>query len=114
MPKGPTGREKGVRYEQSRNPDGVRGGLVRISGAFLSDHLEDVLNIVKHEEKLAFERDSNLRVDINKKNGGVEVETNCDNLAMRIGKAIHHAYKGDHSYKFRDGDRFVEVDWKRD
>ena len=98
-----------------RNQDSEHGGVVHISGAFLLDHETDILNLVKHEGKLAEERNRKTKVSkIEKKNGGFSVETSDHNLALRIGKALHSAYKGDHQYKFLKGDKFVEVTWKRD
>lgn len=115
MPRGPVGREKGIRYEQWRNPDIEEGGTVRIAGSFILDHEADILSIVKHEGKLAIERNNNSRITkIEKIKDGILVETTSHNLAMRIGKALHSAYKGEFKFKFREGEKFVEVDWKRD
>jgi NMD protein affecting ribosome stability and mRNA decay len=115
MSKGPVGREKGIRYEQWRNPDIEEGGVVRISGAFLVDHENDILNLIKHEGKLATERNNNIRITkIEKTGNGILVETTSHNLAMRIGKALKSAYKGEFQFKFREGEKFVEADWKRD
>jgi hypothetical protein len=115
MPKGPVGREKGVRYEQWRNPDTELGGIIKISGAFLLDHEADIVNIIRHEGKLAEERNHNARVTkIDKVDDGIVVETTDHNLAIRIGKALHRAYKGEHSFNFREGEKFAEVYWKRD
>lgn len=103
-------------YESFRNPDKIEeGGIINLSGAFLLDHEEEIVNLVKHEGKLATERNSKARVSkIAKANGGLIIETTDHNLALRIGKAIHHAYKGDHQYKFLKDEKFVQVDWKRD
>ncbi|MEE8638275.1 MAG: hypothetical protein V3T21_04420 [Candidatus Margulisiibacteriota bacterium] len=115
MPRGPIGREKGVRYEQWRNPEAELGGVVKISGSFILDHEEDVLNLVKHEGKLAEQRNSHARLKkIEKTEGGILVETTDHNLALRIGKALHRAYKGEHRFNFREGEKFAEVYWKRD
>jgi hypothetical protein len=115
MPRGPVGREKGVRFEQWRNRDVEEGGIVKISGKFLLDHEEDILNLVKKEGKLAEERNNNARITkIDKMGSGIVVETSDHNLASRIGKALHRSYKGEHQLKFREGEKFVEVNWRRD
>ena len=115
MPRGPQGREKGVRYEQSRNIAGDSAGAVRISGNFISDHEEEILNLIKREGKLSEERNSRARITkIEKANGGIIVETSDQHLAMKIGKSLQSAYKGEHQYKYRDGDKFIEVNWRRD
>jgi hypothetical protein len=115
MPRGPVGREKGIRYEQWRNPDAEEGGIVKISGSFILDHEEDILNLVKHEGKLSEERNPKARITkIEKKSGSIIVKTSNHNLASRIGKALHRAYKGKHHFKFRPGEKFIEVEWRRD
>jgi hypothetical protein len=115
MVRGPFGREKVHRYEQWRNPEAELGGVIKISGSFILDHEEDILNLVKHEGKMAEERNSNMRLrKIEKSEGGILVETTDHNLALRIGKALHRAYKGEHSFNFREGEKFAEVFWRRD
>jgi len=115
MPKGPVGREKGVRYEQWRNPDTELGGVIRISGKFLLDHENEILNLVKREGKLSEERNPKAKiVKIEKADGGILIEVSEHNLAMKIGKALHSAYKGEHHYNFREGEKFAEVRWSRD
>jgi len=98
-----------------RNPSAESGGVIRISGAFLLDHEEDILNLVKHQGSLSEQKNPTAKVTTIEKSDGTIVVTASDhNLVMKIGKALTHAYKGSHNYKFRDGDKFVEVDWKRD
>ena len=116
MVKAPFNKERIHRFEQWRKAKRVEeGGVVRISGNFLLDHEEDILNLVKHQGKLAEQKNPDHRVlKIGKGKKGIVVETSDHNLAMRIGKALHHAYKGRHEYKFMAGEKFVEVDWQRD
>jgi hypothetical protein len=109
MVKGPNGREKGVRFEQSRNSGAEEGGIIKISGKFLLDHEEEVLNLVKKQST-----DNKLITDISKNSDTILVKTSDHNLAIRIGKALHSAYKGEHDFKFREGEKFAEVTWKRD
>ncbi|OGB87337.1 hypothetical protein A3H38_00690 [candidate division WOR-1 bacterium RIFCSPLOWO2_02_FULL_46_20] len=113
MPQGAAGNRH---YEGFRSPDKIEeGGVVNLSGAFLLDHEEEIINLVKHEGKLATERNPKAKVSkIAKANGGLLVETTDHNLALRIGKALYRAYKGDHQYKFLKDEKFVRVDWKRD
>lgn len=103
-------------YEDFQKPKAIeQGGLIKLSGAFLLDHADELVNLIKHEGKLAEQRNPLHKVSkIDKVNGGVVVETTDHNLAMHIGKALVHAYKGEHKYKFSKDENFVEVDWKRD
>jgi hypothetical protein len=113
MQRGPVGDRH---FEDFRTPRKIeQGGLIRISGAFLLDHEEEILGLVKHEAQQAEKKNAEHRINkIEKANGGIAVEVTEHNLALHIGKALQHAYKGQHQYKFRPGEKFVEVDWKRD
>jgi len=113
---GPSARKTNRHSEAFRAPKKVEeGGIIKIYGAFLLDHEQDILNLVKHEGKLAEERNPAAKVaKIAKANGGFEVTTTDHNLALKIGKALSHAYKGEHTYKFLKEEKFVEVVWQRD
>jgi len=106
----------------NRHYEGVRkqkkveeGGVIHISGSFLADHADEIINLVKHEGK-AWEADNPTAklTSIEKANGGFKVETTNHKLALHIGKCLHKAYKGLHEYKFLKQEKFVEVNWKRD
>jgi hypothetical protein len=98
-----------------KKPPIEEGGIIRISGNFLLDHEEEIVNLVKHEGSLAEKRDPGHKVNkIEKANGGLVVELSTHNLALHIGKALEHAYKGKHTYKFLKEEKYVEVDWRRD
>ena len=103
-------------FEGFRKPEKIEeGGLVRISGAFLLDHEEEILGLVKHEALAAEKKNPEHRItSLVKADGVIKVETSEHNLAIHIGKALHHAYKGQHEFKFLPGEKFVEVDWRRD
>ena len=91
------------------------GGIIRISGKFLLDHEDDVINLVKHEGKLAEQRNPDHKVKkIEKVNGGINVELSTHNLALHIGKQLEHAYKGEHTFRFLKEEKYVEVIWRRD
>ncbi|PIS29633.1 hypothetical protein COT42_04890 [Candidatus Saganbacteria bacterium CG08_land_8_20_14_0_20_45_16] len=106
----------GRHYEDFRDQKKIeQGGLIKLSGAFLHEHEAEVLNLVKHEGKLAEEKNADHKVTkIEKANGGFEIETSDHNLAIHIGKQLHHAYKGNHEFKYRKGEKYAEVIWSRD
>ena len=114
--KGPIDRAKDRHFDDFRQPTAIeQGGIIRLSGAFLSDHAEELINLIKHEGRLAEQKDPRHKVSkIEKMNGGILAEISDHNLALHIGKKLVHSYKGEHQYKFRPGEKFVEVDWKRD
>ena len=114
--KGPVDRSRDRHFDEFRQPVEIeQGGLLRLSGSFLLDHAEELINLIKHEGSLAEQRDPRHKVsNIEKVDGGIVVQVTDHNLALHIGKSLVHAYKGEHNYKFNKSEKFVEVDWKRD
>src|SRR3989338_4602248 len=109
-PQGKSPRYKINREEYGRKVKLEEGGLVKLSGNFLLDHEAELVNLIKHVGKLAEEKNALHKVTkIEKANGGLIAETSDHNLALRIGKALLRAYKGEHSYKFLKEEKFVEV-----
>ena len=114
MPKGPQGREKGVFYEQARNRLPALKGIVNISGDFVAEHFEELVNLVKAEERRATEKNPHEHlIKVEKVDGGIKIETTSDALALRIGRLLNKSYKGRTDFKFRYSDKYVIVDWVR-
>jgi len=113
MPRGSLGNRH---FEDFRKPDKLeQGGLIRISGNFLLDHEDEIVNLVKHEGRLAENENPQHKVKtIKKTDGRLEIEISNSRLALHIGKRLNHAYKGAHTYKFSKGEKFVEIEWARD
>lgn len=103
-------------YEGFRNSEKhEKGGIVKISGAFLLDHEDDILNLVKHESQVAEGQNPEHRVTkIEKINGGITVLVSEHTLAAHIGKSLSRAYKGELDTKFHEGEKYSEISWKRD
>lgn len=90
-------------------------GIIRLAGNFVSEHREEIVNLLHSEEKRAMEKNPLERImKIEKGDGGIYAETTSDSLALRIGRVLSRAYKGKSDYKFRYGDKFVMVEWRRD
>ncbi|MFA4858732.1 MAG: BCAM0308 family protein [Candidatus Margulisiibacteriota bacterium] len=89
-------------------------GIVNIRGDFLAEHFEDVVHLIKSEERRAEQKNPLERLmKIDKVNGGLHVETTSETLAMRLGHVLQRAFKGDTDFKFKSGNKYVEVDWSR-
>jgi hypothetical protein len=116
MPKGKMSKQRYRHYDDFRKPKKIEeGGVIRLSGKFLLDHEDEILGLIKHQGKLAEEKNADHKIlNIEKVDGGITVRLSEHNLALHIGKALTHAYKGEHTYKFLDAEKFVEVDWRRD
>ena len=92
MVRGPIERDNQRHFEDFRDSRNKieEGGLLKISGNFLLDHEEEVLNLVKHEGRMAAEKNPNARViGIEKKDGGIEVSISDHNLALHIGRLMN-------------------------
>lgn len=91
-------------------------GKVFLSGSFINEHVDELINIIKSEERRAKENNPLDRlILIEKRDGNIYAETTSDALAMRIGHHLKESYKGgDENFKFRRGDKFVEVHWQRE
>ena len=110
------GQESFRHFEGFRKTHKIEeGGVIKISGKFVAEHLEEIIGLVKNEAALAEKKNPEHRIlDIKKSDGEIIVELSEHNVALHVGKALEHAYKGKHEYKFLPGEKFVEVDWVRD
>ncbi|MFH1683499.1 MAG: hypothetical protein ABIA67_01310 [Candidatus Margulisiibacteriota bacterium] len=110
------GKEITRHYESFREPKHIEeGGVINLSGKFLLDHETEIVNLIKHQADLAEQKNPDHRLTrIDKVDGGIVAGFSNHNLAMHVGKALANAYKGEHQFKFLKGEKFVEVDWKKD
>jgi len=91
------------------------GGVIYLSGSYLTHNGEEILNIARNQEKQARASRPLQRIMWAKKDGQkVEIATTNFHLARRIGQAIHNAHGGALDIKYSEGDRFVRVYWNRD
>jgi len=91
------------------------GGVIAISGGFASEHMDEILGLIRNEASLAEKKNPAHKIlDIKKADGKITIDVSEHNLAIHIGKALSHAYKGKHEFKFLPGEKFVEVDWSRE
>lgn len=113
-------KDKNVKYHKCpadrKIEDHYPMGKVMLSGSFIKEHLDEMINIIKNEERHAKENNPLDRLMLlENRNGSLYAETTSDALAMRIGHHLKNAYKcSDEEFKFRSGDKFVEIDWHKD
>lgn len=91
-------------------------GIVFLSGDFIDDHRDDILNTVKSEEERAMEKNPLERIiEIEKQDTNkYRIKTTTDTLAHRIGKILNKSYKGNIEYKFSDEQKILRVLWSRE
>ena len=97
-----------------RTKENYPAGYVTLEGAFLRDHSEEILHLIRNEEKRAKAEHPQERImAIEQEDGKTVVTTTELHLARRIGEALHHAYQGSLEVKYGPDDYLVRVFWKR-
>jgi hypothetical protein len=95
---------------------GACGGEVLLVGAFVSDHQAEIERVIKSE--VAHAADDNppgriLRLE-RPQRGWLTVTTSTDQLARRIGDALHDVLRGTVHSDVPRAQRFARVTWVRD
>ncbi|GAB4337530.1 MAG: BCAM0308 family protein [Dehalococcoidia bacterium] len=120
----------GGRWTWATRPDGAReelcpacrrirddypAGIVLLKGAFLRQHEEELLNLVKNlEQAERAEHPLNRIMAIEELDDGYLITTTDIHLPRRIGEEVHRAYAGNLDYHYLlDGDE-IRVEWSRD
>ena len=97
-----------------REIDRIPGGIVLLSGSYISDRREEILNIVRNQAAAAAANRPLQRIMwIEDKGDAIEIATTDGHLATRIGKAIEAACKGTLSIKRGHEDQLTRVYWER-
>jgi hypothetical protein len=95
--------------------DGFPFGLVTLTGAFLAVHRDEILRIVRNEEKRAMGVNPMARImTIREIEGQLEIATTDEKLAQRIGREVHKACSGEIEYIWSDDVKLLRVRWMRD
>lgn len=94
---------------------GDPAGVVTLSGTYLAQHREDILNTVKqqevrHREKNPLGRIMEIREE---EDGGITVTTTEDKLAQKIGRELYKSQRGELHYKWSHDQHMVRVEWSR-
>ncbi len=113
-----------VRFENPREElcpacrranDDYPAGIVRLEGAFVRAHKDEILNLARNEEALEKgEHPLNRIMTVEDENGTLVVKTTDIHLPRRIGEAIRRAYEGELSFRYEDEACFLRVMWSRE
>jgi len=114
-----TKKQKGVNSQKCpacrKIEDGYAMGIVNLTGGFVIEHMDEIINLLRSEERHAMEKNPLERImKIEKKANGLHVQLTSDSLALRIGRVVHRAYKGDSKFEWKQGDKHVIVEWVRE
>jgi NMD protein affecting ribosome stability and mRNA decay len=95
--------------------DGFPSGVVTLHGGFLRTHRDEILTIVRNEERRARGTNPLERImAIREGDESVEILTTDEKLAQRIGREIRKAYQGTVSFKWSEDANLVRVNWSRE
>jgi hypothetical protein len=101
----------GCRKVRDRDP----GGVVTLTGGFWHGHRDEILNLIRNEEKRAVAVNPLERViDIGPNGEDLVVQTTNEKLAQRLGRALQKAYNGAVEYKWSEDNKLARVTWTRD
>ncbi len=95
--------------------DRFPGGIVTLSGDFLKEHREEIMNLIRNEEKEAMGKNPLERIiEIREiEEGKMEITTTNEKLAQRIGRSLEKAYEGSVEYKWSEDVKLLRVWWER-
>ena len=93
--------------------DHYPAGMLHLSGPFFTDHKEEVLRLVRHQETEAKREHPLCRIiAIAEDEYGTVVTTTDMHLPRRIGEALWHAYHGDLDLHYGQDPRLIRMTWK--
>lgn len=89
-------------------------GHLELKGPFFQKQREEILNLVHNEEKQEkAEHPMERIISIQDRENHTEITTTGVSVARRIGEAVSHAYKGDYSLSYGDGEKSIRILWER-
>jgi len=97
-----------------RMHDDNPAGVLSLSGTYLLQHENEILNMIKNVEADARAKNPLARImEINQDSGLLTISTTDAKLAQKLGKEVRRAHKGDLQFLWTQADSFVRVSWTR-
>jgi NMD protein affecting ribosome stability and mRNA decay len=94
--------------------DNYPAGTLELRGSFFKKHEEEMLQLIRNEEKLEKgEHPLERIIDISEENEHTLITTTGIHIARRIGEAISRAYQGEFSFTYGDSEKTIRVFWSR-
>lgn len=98
-----------------RSRDLLPGGVLTLSGRFVTVHHDEILNLIRNETSDAMGINPLERImSVEAEDDALRITTTNEKLAQRIGKALHKAYSGHIEYKWTEGTKAARINWHRD
>ncbi len=97
-----------------RMADDNPAGVVTLSGSYLLEHENDILNMIKRTEARSRTKNPLGRImEINQEGNVLTISTTEDKLAQKLGREVYKAHKGELHYSWSHDLHFVRVNWTR-
>lgn len=97
-----------------RTADNMPAGIVTLSGSYLLEHKDDILNAIKHVEARSLAKNPLGRImAVSEEKSTLTVTTTEDKLAQKIGREIFKAQQGELHYRWNHEEGLVRVTWSR-
>jgi NMD protein affecting ribosome stability and mRNA decay len=111
----PKGAHKALCPACQRIRDKYPAGSLSLRGGFLGRHKQEILNLVRHEEKAeTTEHPLHRIMQIEEQVDGILITTTDIHLPRRIGEALHHAYQGEIDFHYIEEGSTLHVHWQRE
>ncbi len=89
-------------------------GIVTLSGEYLRQKTDAIMNDIKHIEAKFRQKNPLGRImEINSVEGSLVISTTEDKLAQKMGREIYKAHKGELHYQWVHDQDMVRVSWSR-
>jgi len=90
-------------------------GVVNLSGDFLKQRRDEIINVLRNEEKKEVVNNPLNRImEITEDKDGIRVETTSESFAVHLGRKLYQSYGGNVEYKFSDEQKLARVFWHRE
>lgn len=97
-----------------RMADNNPAGIVTLSGSYLWEHRDEILNTIKHvESKSRLKNPLGRIMEISEEKGIITVTTTEDKLAQKLGREVYKSQKGELRYQWSHEQNSVRVEWSR-
>ncbi len=97
-----------------RMHDDNPAGILALSGEYLLQHENDILNMVRNIEADSRAKNPLARImEISQEKGVLTISTTDAKLAQKLGREVFRAHKGDLQFRWSQADSFVRVNWTR-
>lgn len=94
--------------------DRYPAGEIDLRGEFFSEHRDEILNLVRNVAEQEQQAHPLERVmAITEKKRSARITTTGVHLARRLGEALARAHKGELSFEYLDGEKYIKVSWQR-